>query len=246
MYLSLGQFLGPPTPHLPPHPAAPVGTRGSAEGAALSWGSARRLEFLGENVRNDALARSDGLAWGRGGMGKGAGESGPVQLCRHRVSHSRPLPRPRPRPRPRAPRRRGSTKPSAVPRPPPRARAPGRARGAARRGERPRQPLSSLAHGTRAAAGALAGPRAEKTADVRPLTVRVWPRSTLPPLDCRGRTEGAHRGKDAPPAEPRGCLGSSWRRFPPFLSARRRRRRLLGKRKKKKKSPGQQLLESLC
>lgn len=81
-------------------------------------------------------------------------------------------------------------------------------------------------------AGETAGGRAGE----RPLTVRVRPRSTLPPLDRRGRTEGAHRGRGAPPAEPRGCLGSTWRRFPLFLSARRRRRRLLGK--KKKRVPG--------
>lgn len=36
--------------------------------------------------------RNDGLAGGGGGAGRGAGELGPVQLCRRRVSHSRPPP----------------------------------------------------------------------------------------------------------------------------------------------------------
>lgn len=76
--------------------------------------------------------RNDGLAWG-GGVGRGAGELGPVQLCRRRVSHSRPPP-----PAPAA----AATSRSALPeehkaerghRPRRRAapRAPGRARGEA-------------------------------------------------------------------------------------------------------------------
>lgn len=72
---------------------------------------------------------------------------------------------------------------------------------------------------------------------MRPLTVGAGLRAPLPPGDGRGRTAGAHRGRDAPPGEPIGCMGSSRRRFLLFLSPhrRRRRRRLLGKRKKKKK-----------
>lgn len=54
-----------------------------------------------------------------------------MQLCRRRVSHSRPLPRPPPLPRPRAPGGWRSTKPSVVTRRTARRRAPGRARGEA-------------------------------------------------------------------------------------------------------------------
>lgn len=45
-------------------------------GEALSWDSAARLGFLGENVRNGAPARNDGLAGGGGGEGRGGIRAG--------------------------------------------------------------------------------------------------------------------------------------------------------------------------
>lgn len=106
------------------------------------------------------------------------------------------------------------------------------ARGSAGGWEPRSQPLSSLAH----SAHGLAGQRAGRTRDARPLTVRAGLRAPIPPGDSLGSAAGAHRGRGAPPGQPQGCIGSNWRRFLLFLCPRppRRRRRLLGKRKKKK------------
>ena len=108
------------------------------------------------------------------------------------------------------------------------------ARGSAGGWEPRSQPLSSLAH----SAHGLAGQRAGRTRDARPLTVRAGLRAPIPPGDSLGSAAGAHRGRGAPPGQPQGCIGSNWRRFLLFLCPRppRRRRRLLGKGKKKKKS----------
>ncbi|XP_069443016.1 collagen alpha-1(I) chain-like [Ovis canadensis] len=165
--------------------------------------------------------RNDGLAGGggRGGARRGAGELGPVQLCRRRLSHSCPPP----------------PAPTRVPAATPRSQPPEEHK--AQRGQRPRHPgarprqgargsaggweprsqlLSSLAH----SAGGLAGQRAGRTRDARPLTVRTGLRAPIPPGDSLGSTAGAHRGRGAPPGQPQGCIGSNWRRFLLFLSSR--------------------------
>lgn len=123
--LSLGQFLRPPPPQPLPHLAAPVWTRATGGGAALSWDSARRLGFLWENVRNDVSAPEWWISRGRG-AGRGAGELGPVQLCRRRLSHScppSPGPDPGPGRDPALPAAGGAQSPARSAAPPPR-RAP--------------------------------------------------------------------------------------------------------------------------
>ncbi|CAI9160586.1 unnamed protein product [Rangifer tarandus platyrhynchus] len=90
------------------------------------------------------------------------------------------------------------------------------ARGSAGGGEPRSQPLRSLAHRT----GGLAGQRAGRTRDARPLTVRAGLRAPIPPGHSQGSAAGAHRGRGAPPGQPQGCIGSNWRRFLLFLSSR--------------------------
>lgn len=234
-YPSLGQFLGPPTPHLPPHPAAPGGTRGPEGGAAPSGDSARRPEFLAGNVRNAASAGVMDQRGAGAGRGRARGDRGraAVQAPGSSLTSPPPAPAAAATPRSQPPR---EHKAERGPRPPPRARPrPGA-------GSRQGSPLRSFAPGARAAAGGTAGRKDGR----RAATHRPRPAALRTPA---ARLSGPHRGGSSgpgrpPPAEPQGCSGWRWRRFPLFLSARRRRRRLLGKRKKK--SPGQQLLESLC
>ncbi|EGV97850.1 hypothetical protein I79_015071 [Cricetulus griseus] len=55
----------------------------------------------------------------------------------------------------------------------------------------------------------------------------LWPltfRAALPPGDSRGHTADTHPGRNAPPREPKGGIGSSSRRFLVFTLPSRRRR----------------------
>lgn len=81
--------------------------------------------------------RNDGLAGGggRGGARRGAGELGPVQLCRRRLSHSCPPP----------------PAPTRVPAATPRSQPPEEHK--AQRGQRPRHPGARPRQGARGSAG---------------------------------------------------------------------------------------------
>ena len=160
-----------------------------------------------------------------------------MQLCRRRVSHSRPPP-------PAAaatPRRRSSTKQRAVPRPATASARPrqgaggGGGGGAPAAGEPHRQPLSSLAHSagdSRRRAGGTAGWGDGRRAATHR---RRWaPRPT--PAGVRSRTHcGGSSGQGRSSRRARGLHWLKEETLPSLPLPRRRRRRLLGKRKKKKK-----------
>lgn len=141
------------------------------------------------------------MSLGRGGEwpGRDFRESGSAQLCPLGSGHSPTHPQPQDpacRRDPEVPAARRAQSPRGEAKPP-RPRAPGRTHRAAQK------PL-----------GGQPGPWAGEMQDLWPLTFRA----ALPPGDSRGHTADTHPGRDTPPGEPKGGIGSSSRRFLVSLS----------------------------
>lgn len=111
---------------------------------------------------------------------------------------------------------------------------------AVRQSHRGRAPPAGRTVQRRSHSGGRRGARAGEMQDLWPLTFRA----ALPPGDSREHTADTHPGRDAPPGEPKGGIGSSSRRFLVLLSPAVAVADSWEK--EKKKSAGQQSLESLC